>query len=147
MCIDYRELDKLTTKNLPRIDDLFDQLHGSCYFSKRDLHSGYHQLREHEEDILKTTLGRDMDTLSLRLCLFGLDNFFIVVIDDIMIYSKSKDDHEAHLKLVLELRKTKKLFAEFSMYEFWLQEVRFLRHVVNNNDIHVVFSKIEAMKN
>ncbi|GJX14096.1 putative reverse transcriptase domain-containing protein [Tanacetum coccineum] len=67
-----------------------------------------------------------------------LDKFFILFIDDILIYSKSKEDHEVHLKLVLEPLKKEKLFAKFSKYEFWLQEVLFLRHVVNSNDIYVV---------
>ncbi|GKG51606.1 hypothetical protein Tco_0541990, partial [Tanacetum coccineum] len=66
---------------------------------------------------------------------------------DILNYLKPKEDHEAHLKLVLELLKKKKLFAKFSMYGFWLQEVRFLRHVVYGNDIHMDSSKIEVMKN
>ncbi|GKC98986.1 putative reverse transcriptase domain-containing protein [Tanacetum coccineum] len=77
-----------------------------------------------------------MDLMN-RVCKPYLDKFFIVFIDDILIYSKSKEDHEVHLKLVLELLKKEKLFAKFSKYEFWLQEVRFLRHMVNNNDIHV----------
>ncbi|GJV96860.1 putative reverse transcriptase domain-containing protein [Tanacetum coccineum] len=77
-----------------------------------------------------------MDLMN-RVCKPYLDKFFIVFIDDILIYSKSKEDHEVHLKLVLELLKKEKLFAKFSKYEFWLQEVRFLGHVVNNNDIHV----------
>nr|GEX39307.1 putative reverse transcriptase domain-containing protein [Tanacetum cinerariifolium] len=71
------------------------------------------------------------------VCKPYLDKFFVVVIDDILIDSKSKEDHEAHLKLVLELRKKEKLFAKFSKYEFWLQKVRFVRHVVNNKDIYV----------
>nr|GEV06971.1 putative reverse transcriptase domain-containing protein [Tanacetum cinerariifolium] len=119
-----------------------------------------------EKILSRRHLGRDMDTLSLRLCLLGLtnaptvfiylmnwvckpylDKFFIVFIDDILIYSKSKANHEAYLKLVLKPRKKEKLFAKFSKYEFWLQEVRFLGHVVNNNDIHVEYSNIEAMKN
>ncbi|GJU86598.1 putative reverse transcriptase domain-containing protein [Tanacetum coccineum] len=77
-----------------------------------------------------------MDIIN-RVCKPYLDKFVIVFIDDILIYSKSKEDHEVHLKLVLELLKKKKLFAKFSKYEFWLQEVRFLRHVVNSNDVHV----------
>ncbi|GJW84010.1 putative reverse transcriptase domain-containing protein [Tanacetum coccineum] len=105
MCIDYRELNKLTVKNrypLPRIDDLFDQLQ---------------------------------------------DKFVIVFIDDILIYSKTKEDHEVHLRLVLELLRKEKLYAKFSKCEFWLQEVHFLGHVVNQSGIHVDPSKIEAVKN
>ncbi|GJZ64475.1 putative reverse transcriptase domain-containing protein [Tanacetum coccineum] len=141
MCIDYRELHKLTSKNLPRIDDLFDQLQGSRYFSKIDLRSGCHQLRVYEEDIpntvFRTRYGHFeftvmpfgltnapavfMDLMN-RVCKPYLDKFVIVFIDDILIYSKSKEDHE-------------------------LEEVRFLGHLVNSNDIHVDSSKIEAMKN
>ncbi|GJT37114.1 putative reverse transcriptase domain-containing protein [Tanacetum coccineum] len=94
MCIDYQELNKLTGKNrypLPRIDDLFDQLQGSNFYSKIDMQSGYHQLRVREEDIPK----RHSE----------LDKFVIVFIDDILIYSKNKKEHEEHLKAVLELLK------------------------------------------
>ncbi|GKB21764.1 putative reverse transcriptase domain-containing protein [Tanacetum coccineum] len=90
--------------------------------------------------------GVFMDLIN-RVCKPYLDMFFIVFIDDILIYLKSKEDHEVHLKLVLELRKKEKLSAKFSKYEFWLQKVRFLRHVVNNNGIHVDLSKIEVVKN
>nr|GEZ48782.1 putative reverse transcriptase domain-containing protein [Tanacetum cinerariifolium] len=122
MCIDYRELHKLTTKNLPRIDDLFDQLQVSRYFSKIDIRFGYHQLRVHGEDILKTEFrtryGHFKFTampfgltnapavfmvLKNRVCKPYLDKFFILFIDDILIYSKSKEDHEGYLNLVLEL--------------------------------------------
>ncbi|GKA02922.1 putative reverse transcriptase domain-containing protein [Tanacetum coccineum] len=169
MCIDYRELNKLTVKNrypLPRIDDLFDQLQGSRYFSKIDLRSGYHQLRVHEEDIpklafrtryghfeftvmpfgLTNALAVFMDLMN-RVCKPYLDKFVIVFIDDILIYSKSKEDHKVHLKLVLELLKKESLFSKFSKCDFWLQEVHFLKHVVNNNVIQVDPSKIEAVKN
>ncbi|GJV98144.1 putative reverse transcriptase domain-containing protein, partial [Tanacetum coccineum] len=130
MCIDYRELHKLTTKNLPRIDDLFDQLQVSRYFSKIDILSGYHQLRVHGEDILKTAFRTRYGHFEFMVMPFGLtnapavfmdlknwvckpylDKFFILFIDDILIYSKSKEDHEVHLKLVLELLKKEKLFA------------------------------------
>nr|GFA63871.1 putative reverse transcriptase domain-containing protein [Tanacetum cinerariifolium] len=128
---DYRELNKLTIKNrypLPRIDDLFDQLQGSQNFSKIDLRSGYHQLRVREEDIPKTVFRTRP----------YLDKFVIVFIDDILIYSKSKEEHEVHLKLILELLKKEKLFEKFLKCEFWLQEVHFLGHVVNSEG----FSKI-----
>ncbi|GJZ75476.1 putative reverse transcriptase domain-containing protein [Tanacetum coccineum] len=167
--LDYRELNKLTIKNrypLPRIDDLFDQLQGSRYFSKIDLRSGYHQLRVHEDDIPKTAFRTRyghfeftvmpfgltnapavfMDLMN-RVCKPYLDKFVIVFIDDILIYSKTKEDHEVHLGLVLELLRKEKLYAKFSKCEFWLQEVHFLGHVVNQNGIHVDPSKIEAVKN
>ncbi|GKB02651.1 putative reverse transcriptase domain-containing protein [Tanacetum coccineum] len=169
MCIDYRELNKLTVKNrypLLRFDDLFDQLQGSRYFSKIDLQSRYHQLRVHEDDIPKTAFRMRyghfeftvmpfgltnapavfMDLMN-RVCKPYLDKFVIVFIDDILIYSKTKEDHEVHLGLVLELLRKEKLYAKFSKCEFWLQEVHFLGHVVNQNGIHVDPSKIEAVKN
>ncbi|GJY87617.1 putative reverse transcriptase domain-containing protein [Tanacetum coccineum] len=142
MCIDYRELNKLTIKNrypLSRIDDLFDQLQGARYFSKIDLRLGYHQLRVHEDDIPKTTFRTRyghfeftvmpfgltnapevlMDLMN-RVCKPYLDEFVIVFIDDILIYSKSKEEHEVHLRLVLELLKKEKLYTKFSKCEFWL---------------------------
>ncbi|GJS27675.1 putative reverse transcriptase domain-containing protein [Tanacetum coccineum] len=76
-----------------------------------------------------------------------LDKFVIVFIDDILIYSKTKEDYEVHLKLVLEMLKKERLYAKFSKCEFWLQEVHFLGHVVNHNGIHVDPSKIETIKN
>ncbi|GJT43019.1 putative reverse transcriptase domain-containing protein [Tanacetum coccineum] len=169
MCIDYRELNKLTIKNrypLPRIDDMFDQLQGSQYFSKIDLRSGYHQLRVHEDDIPKTAFRTRyrhfeftvmpfglinapavfMDLMN-RVCRPYLDKFVIVFIDDILIYSKTREEHEMHLGLVLELLKKEKLYAKFSKCEFWLREVQFLGHVINGDGIHVNPSKIEAVKN
>ncbi|GJU45446.1 reverse transcriptase domain-containing protein, partial [Tanacetum coccineum] len=169
MCIDYRELNKLTVKNrypLPRIDDLFDQLQGSQFFSKIDLRSGYHQLRVHEDDIPKTAFRTRyghfeftvmpfgltnapaifMDLMN-RVCRPYLDKFVIVFIDDILIYSKTQEEHVEHLRLVLELLKKEKLYAKFSKCEFWLREVQFLGHVINDNRIYVDPSKIEVVKN
>nr|GEU43320.1 hypothetical protein [Tanacetum cinerariifolium] len=121
MCIDCQELNKLTVKNrypLPRIDDLFDQLQGSSVYSNIDLRSAYHQLRVREEDILKTAFRTRYGHYEFQVMSFGLtnapanrvckpylDKFVIVFIDDILIYSKNKQEHEEHLKLILELLK------------------------------------------
>ncbi|GKB37683.1 putative reverse transcriptase domain-containing protein, partial [Tanacetum coccineum] len=133
MCIDYRELNKLTVKNrylLSRIDDLFDQLQGSRVYSKIDLRSGYHQLRVCEEDISKTAFRTRYGHYEFQVMPFGLtnaptvfmdlmnqvckpylDRFVIVFIDDILIYSKSRKEHEGHLKLILKLLKEEELYA------------------------------------
>ncbi|KAF5756737.1 putative nucleotidyltransferase, Ribonuclease H [Helianthus annuus] len=169
MCIDYRELNKLTIKNrypLPRIDDLFDQLQGSSFYSKIDLRFGYHQLRIQEESIPKTAFRTRyghyeflvmpfgltnapavfMDLMN-RVCKPYLDKFVIVFIDDILIYSKTKAEHEQHLRAILELLKKEQLYAKFSKCEFWIREVQFHGHVVNGDGIHVDPTKIEAIKN
>ncbi|GJT86472.1 putative nucleotidyltransferase, ribonuclease H [Tanacetum coccineum] len=148
------------------IDDLFDQLQGLQFFSKIDLRSGYHQLRVHEDDILKTAFRIRYGHFEFTVIPFGLtnapavfmdlmnrvcrpyhDKFVIVFIDDILIYSKTREEHVEHLRLVLELLKKEKLYAKFSKCEFWLREVQFLRHVINGNGIYVDPSKIEAVKN
>ncbi|GKB34911.1 putative reverse transcriptase domain-containing protein, partial [Tanacetum coccineum] len=151
---------------LPRIDDLFEQMEGSQFFSKINLRSGYHQRRVHEDDIPKTAFrtryghfeftvmpfGQNnapavfMDLMN-RVCRPYLDKFVIVFIDDILIYSKTQKEHVEHLRLVLGLLKKEKLYAKFSKCKFWLREVQFLRHVINGNGIHVDYSKIEAVKN
>ncbi|GKD96896.1 putative reverse transcriptase domain-containing protein, partial [Tanacetum coccineum] len=168
MCIDYRELNKLTVKNrypLPRIDDLFDQLQGSSAYSKIDMRSGYHQLRVREEDISKTAFKTRyghyefqvmpfgltnapavfMDLIN-RVCKPYLDKFVIVFIDDILIYSKDRKEHEEHLKAILELLKKEELYAKFSKCEFWIPKVQFLGHVINSKGIHVDPAKIESIK-
>ncbi|GKF25121.1 putative reverse transcriptase domain-containing protein [Tanacetum coccineum] len=131
-----RELNKLTVKNrylLPRIDDLFDQLQGSQFFSKIDLS-------------LTNAPAMFMNLMN-RVCRPYLDKFMIVFIDDILIYSKTQEEHVEHLRLVLELLKKEKLYAKFSKCEFWLKEVQFLGHVINGNGIYVDPSKIESVKN
>ncbi|GJT10488.1 putative reverse transcriptase domain-containing protein [Tanacetum coccineum] len=168
MCIDYRELNKLTVKNrypLPRIDDLFDQLQGSSIYSKIDLRSGYHQLRVRDQDIPKTAFRTRyghyefqvmpfgltnapavfMDLMN-RVCKPYLDKFVIVFIDDILIYSKDEREHEEHLKAILELLKEEKLYAKFSKCEFWIPKVQFLGHVIDSRGIHVDPAKIESIK-
>ncbi|KAI3773867.1 hypothetical protein L1987_48406 [Smallanthus sonchifolius] len=149
MCIDYRELNKVTIKNrypLPRIDDLFYQLQGSSFCSKIHLRSGYHQLRVLDEDISKTAFRTRyghyefmvmpfgltnapavfMDLMN-RVCKPYLDQFVIVFIDDILIYSKNEEEHEGHLRLILEILKQEQLYAKFSKCEFWIREHRRLR--------------------
>ena len=168
MCIDYRELNKLTVKNrypLPRIDDLFDQLQGYSYYSKIDLRSGYHQLQVREEDISKTTFRTRyghyefqvmpfgltnapaifMDLMN-RVCKPYLDKFVIVFIDDILIYSKNKKEHEGHLRTILELLRKEKLYAKFSKCDFWIRKVQFLGHVIDSQGLQVDPSKIVAVK-
>ncbi|GJV50385.1 putative reverse transcriptase domain-containing protein [Tanacetum coccineum] len=147
MCIDYKELNKLTIKNrypFPRIDDLFDQLQGARYLSKIDLRPGYHQLRVHEDDIPKTAFRTRYGHFEFTVMPFGLTNAPTIFMD---LMNWSKDEHEVYLRLVLELLKNEELYAKFSKCEFWLQEVQFLGHVVNQNGIHVDPSKIEAVKN
>ncbi|GJZ45685.1 putative reverse transcriptase domain-containing protein [Tanacetum coccineum] len=105
MCIDYRELNKLMVKNrysLPRIDDLFDQLQGSSVYSKIDLRSGYHQLRIREEDIPKTAFRTRYGHYEFQVMPFGLTNALAVFMD---LINRSKQEHEEHLKLILELLK------------------------------------------
>ncbi|KAJ0854279.1 putative nucleotidyltransferase, Ribonuclease H [Helianthus annuus] len=169
LCIDYRELNKVTIKNrypLPRIDDLFDQLQGASYFSKIDLRSGYHQLKVRDEDVHKTAFrtryghyeflvmpfgltnapAAFMDLMN-RVCKPYLDKFVIVFIDDILIYSKNQADHEKHLRCILKLLHHEKLYAKFSKCEFWLREVQFLGHVVSERGIQVDPAKVEAVMN
>ncbi|GKA20090.1 putative reverse transcriptase domain-containing protein [Tanacetum coccineum] len=169
MCIDYRELNKLTVKNrypLPRIDDLFDQLQGSSVYSKIDLRSGYHQLRVRDEDIPKTAFRIRYEHYEFQVMPFGLtnapavfmdlmncvcklylDKFVIVFIDDILIYSRNKEEHADHLRIILELLRKEKLYAKFSKCDFWISIVQFLGHVIDSQGIHVDPAKIEVVKN
>ncbi|GKB44032.1 putative reverse transcriptase domain-containing protein [Tanacetum coccineum] len=168
MCIDYHELNKLTVKNrypLPRIDDLFDQLQGSKVYSTIDLRSSYHELIVRDVDIPKTAFRTRyghyefqvmpfgltnasavfMDLMN-RVCRPYLDNFVIVFIDDILIYSKTKEKHDAHLRLIMELLKKEELYTKFSKCDFWLSKVQFIGHVIDSEDIHVDPAKIKSIK-
>nr|GEV28151.1 putative reverse transcriptase domain-containing protein [Tanacetum cinerariifolium] len=141
------ELNKLIIKNcypLPRIDDLFDQLRGACPFLKIDFRSGYHQLRVHEDAILKNTFRTRYRCFKFMVMPFGLTNApavfmdlmnrvcrlyldkFVIVFINILIYSKMKEEHEVHLKLVLESLRKEKLYAKFSKCDFWLEECIFM---------------------
>ncbi|KAL0537102.1 hypothetical protein IC582_026072 [Cucumis melo] len=167
LCIDYRELNKVTVKNrypLPRIDDLFGQLQGATVFSKIDLRSGYHQLRIKDGDVPKTAFRSRYGHYEFIVMSFGLtnaptvfmdlmnrmfreflDTFVIVFIDDILIYSKTEVEHDEHLRMVLQTLWDNKLFAKFSKCEFWLKQVSFLGHVVSKAGVSVDPAKIEAV--
>ena len=167
LCIDYRQLNKVTIKNrypLLRIDDLFDQLQGASVFSKIDLRSGYHQLKIKEMDILKTAFRTRYGHYEFLMMPFGLTNapvifmdlmnmvfhpylnqFVIVFIDDTLVYSKNVDEHAKHLRIVLQTLRDRELYAKFSKCEFWLNEVVFLGHIISGDGIFVDPKKIEAI--
>ena len=167
LCIDYRQLNKVTIRNkypLPRIDDLFDKLQGARVFSKIDLRSGYHQLRIKESDIPKTAFRTRYGHYEFLVMSFELtnapavfmdlmnwvfrpylDRFVIVFIDDILVYSRSELEHERHLGLVLQNLRQYQLYAKFSKCEFWLSRVGFLGHVVAADGIYVDPQKVEAV--
>jgi hypothetical protein len=167
MCIDYRELNKVTIKNrypLPRIDNLLDQLQGARVFSKVDLRSGYHQVRVKEEDIPKTTFrtryehyeflvmsfrltnapAAFMDTMN-KVFHYYLDQFTVVFIDDILIYSKTLEEHKNHLRKVLERLRSEKLYAKLEKCEFWLDRVSFLGHVISGKRVAIDLEKVKAV--
>ena len=167
LCIDYKQLNRVTIKNrypLPRIDDLFDLLRGARVYSKIDLRTGYHQLRVREADIPKTTFRTWYGHFEFTVIPFGLtnapatfmslmnrvfqpyfDQFVVVFVDDILIYSQSEVEHEDHLRIVLQFLRDHQLYAKFSKCEFWLAEVGFLGHVVSASCMLVDPRKVEAV--
>ena len=169
LCIDYRQLNRVTIKNkypLPRVDDLFDQLQGARVFSKIDLRSGYHQLRIANADVPKTAFRTRYGHYEFLVMPFGLtnapavfialmnkvfqpylDKFVIVFIDAILVYSRDEEEHTNHLRLVLQTLREKQLYAKFNKCEFWLDQVVFLGHIVSGEGIKVDPKKIEAILN
>ena len=167
LCIDYRQLNRVMIKNrypLPRIDDLFNLLRGARVYSKIDLRTGYHQLRVRETDISKTAFRTCYGHFEFTEIPFGwtnapvvfidlmhrvfqpyLDQFVVVFVDDILIYSQSEWEHEYHLRIVLQLLREHQLYAKFSKCEFWLTEVRVLGHVVSASGVSVDLEKVEAV--
>ena len=140
LCIDYRQLNRVTIKNrypLPRIDELFNQLRGVRVYSKIDIRTGYHQLRVREADIPKTAFRTRYGHFEFTIMPFGLtnaltafmdlihrvfqlylDQFVVVFVDDILIYSKSEEEDEGHLRIVLHVLRDLQLYAKFSKCEF-----------------------------
>ncbi|KAH0725405.1 hypothetical protein KY284_001270 [Solanum tuberosum] len=169
MCIDYRQLNRVTIQNkypLPRIDDLFDQLQDASVFSKIDLRSSYHKLKIRLEDVPKMAFRTSYGHYEFLVMLFGLtnmpvafmslmnmvfkpflDSFVIIFIDDILVYSKSEDEHADHLRIVLCVLWKHRLYAKFSKCEFWLTLVAFLGLVVSKEGVMVEPQNIEAVKN
>ena len=167
LCVDYRQLNKLTIKNkypLLRIDDLLDQLRGAAVFSKIDLRSRYHQILVKPEDVQKTTFRSRYGHYEYVVMPFGvtnaptvfmdymnqifrpyLDRFVVVFIDDILIYSKNKEEYADNLKVVLAVLREHQLYGKPSKCEFWLEEVQFLRYVISAQGIAVDPSKIDTV--
>ena len=167
LCIDYRQLNKVTVKNrytLPRIDDLFDQMKGTQVFSKIDLKLRYHQLRIQEADIHRTTFRTRYGHYEFTVVPFGLtnapsvfmslmngvfrtylDQCVIVFLDDILIYSKTEEEHEVHLRQVLQCLRDHQLYGNLSKCGFFQSEVKYLGHIITGDGIIVDVEKIRAI--
>jgi hypothetical protein len=168
LCIEFRQLNKGTVNNkypLPRIDDLFDQLKDAKIFSKIDLRSGYHQVRIKEEDINNTTFITWYDHYEFTMVPFGLSNaptvfmclmnggfreyldkFFIEFLDDILIYSKLEEEHEHHLRMVLQVLREHQLHSKLSKCSFYQKQIHYLGHIILKVGITVDPNKIEAIR-
>ncbi|MCO5586416.1 hypothetical protein L7F22_040356 [Adiantum nelumboides] len=152
MCVDYRALNRITIKNrflVPRVEDLFDKLQSSTYFSRIDLKSGYHQIRIVDEDIVKTAFRTMFGLYEYLVMPFGLTNalatfnrmmerifrphrnFTGVFFDEVIIYSKTIDKHKEHLKVIFQALRDNKLYVNQKKSEFFLQEIQYLGHIIS----------------
>ncbi|KAJ9520727.1 hypothetical protein QJQ45_007586 [Haematococcus lacustris] len=169
MCIDYRQLNKITLRDqypLPRIDDLFDKLSGCKVFSSLDLQAGYHQIRITPEDVPKTAFRTPEGHFQFKVLCFGLTNApatfqrvmndafatvlgkcALVYLDDILVMSRSVQDHLLHLKQVFELLRKNKLYAKLSKCEFMRYTLKFLGHLVTSGGIAVDPDKVSTIAN
>ena len=168
MVIDYRALNASTVRNrypLPRVDELFDQLRGARYFSKIDLRTGYWQIRMAADAVEKTAFTSRHGHYEWLVLPMGLTNapaefmalmettfqaelnkFVLVFLDDILIYSKTLEEHEAHLRAALERLRARKLHAKISKCQFFRQEVEFLGHYVGRAGVRMVEGKVDAVR-
>jgi hypothetical protein len=168
LCIDFRQLNKVTIKNkypLPRIDDLFDQLKDAKIFSKLGLKSGYYQVIIKDEDIDKTSFRKRYGHYEFTVVPFGLSNastvfmclmngvfreyldkFVIVFLDDILVYSKSKEEHEQHMRMVLQVLREHHLYAKLRKCSFYQKQIHYLGHIISKDGIAVDPEKIEAIR-
>ena len=167
MCIGYRELNKVKIHNqypLPWIDDLFDQLQGARVFSKIDMRLGYHQLKIRSKDVPKIAFRTRYGHYEFLVMPFGLtnaptafmnlmnrifqpylDQFVIVFIDDILIYSGSKEDHEEHMRVILQIMREHQLYAKLSKCQFWLDSVAFLGHVISAEGFLLILKRLRQL--
>ena len=168
MCIDYRALNAVTVKNryaLPRVDELLDRLRGAKYFSKLDLRSGYHQVRIRAEDISKTAFRTRYGHFEFLVLPFGLtnapatfmhlmnsifrpylDDFIIVFLDDILIFSKTLAEHKIHVRKALDLLRRNKLYATAKKCAFFKEKLTFLGHVVSAEGISMEEDKVKSIR-
>ena len=158
MCVDYCALNKNTIKNwfpVPRIEDLFDKLQGCSYFSRIDLKSGYHQIRIVPKDIHRTAFHTTFGLYDFLVMPFALKNvpatfnrmmdrifhkhraYMGVFFDDIIIYSKSLEEHKCHLKEIFQELLDNKLYVDGKKSEFFLQEIFYLGHIISKDGIHM----------
>jgi hypothetical protein len=159
----------VTIKNkypLPRIDVLFDQLVGAKVFSKIDLRSGYHKIKIRASDIPETAFSTRYGLYEYLVMSFGLtnapayfmylknsvfmlelDKFVVVFIDDILVYSRNKEDHDGHLHVVLQRLREHRLYAKLSKCNFWLKEIKFLGHTISQDGIVVDPDKVQEVIN
>ena len=168
MCVDYRALNRLTVKNsypLPRIGDIFDQLSGSKYFTKIDLRQGYHQIRLSESSIPLTAFRTRYGHYEFSVLPFGLanapasfmtlmndvfrnelDKFVIVYLDDILVYSRTWEEHLKHIHVVLTKLREQRLYGKISKCKFGMQEVEYLGHILQPSGLRADPHKTTIIK-
>jgi hypothetical protein len=167
LCIDYRGINKITIKNkfpIPFIDEMLDELHGAIYFSKLDLRSGYYQIRFRLEDVAKTTFQTHKGHYKFKVMPFGLTNapatfqvtmnelfhpylwkHVLVFFDDILVYSKTWEEHMKHLGQVLSLLEENQFYAKMSKCTFGKEEVEYLGHIISKKGVKVDPKRIRAI--